>query len=152
MAFQRFLVPVDYSDNSLRALAVAADLATRLGATIDVVHVWDRPTYVSDSVLVGHGEGQRPLGELIRENAEHEMREFLSKIQLPAAVLGKEQLLSGEPAHALLEAAKTGAYDLLVLGTHGRSGLAHLLLGSVAEKLVRHSPVPVLTVPNAARA
>lgn len=147
MAFQRFLVPVDYSDNSLRALSVATELATRLGATIDIVHVWDRPTYVSDSVLVGHGQSQRPLGELIRENAEKDMEGFLSKIQLPAAVIGKHHLLSGDPAHALLDAAKQG-YDLMVLATHGRSGLAHLLLGSVAEKLVRYSTIPVLTVPN----
>jgi universal stress protein A len=149
MAFQRFLVPVDYSDNSLRSLAFAADLALRLDAKLVIVHVWDRPTYVSDAVLVGHGQSQRPLGELIRENAQKDMLDFLSKASVPAGLVEKSELASGDPAHALLDLTKAEKYDLVIIGTHGRSGLAHLLLGSVAEKLIRHSTVPVLTVPNA---
>ncbi|HLV65081.1 MAG TPA: universal stress protein [Polyangiaceae bacterium] len=148
MAFQRILVPVDYSEDSRAALAVAVDLARSLGATLDVVHVWDRPSYVSDTVLVGHGAEQRPLGELIRENAELEMKEFLDALNLPSGITRSSRLISGAPAAALLEELRTGNYDLVVMGTKGRTGFAHLLLGSVAEKLVRHSPVPVLTVPR----
>jgi nucleotide-binding universal stress UspA family protein len=150
MAFQRILVPVDYSDHCLAALRYAVALAQSFGGKLDVVHVWDRPTYVSDAVLVGHGPDQRPLGDMIRENAEREMKEFLAKLNVPAAVLGAERLISGDPATALLKEIETGNYDLVVVGTHGREGFAHLLLGSVAEKLVRHSSVPVLIVPRGA--
>lgn len=148
MAFHHILVPVDYSENSRDALQLAAALAERFQAALDIVHVWDRPTYVSDAVLITQGSGQRPLGELIRENAERDMREFLATVTLPEGVSCQERLLSGNPATALLDAQKSGGHDLIVMGTHGRTGLSHLLLGSVAEKLIRHAPVPVLTVPQ----
>jgi nucleotide-binding universal stress UspA family protein len=61
------------------------------------------------------------------------------------------RLCSGDPAGTVLAELKTGAFDLIVLGTHGRTGLMHMLLGSVAEKLVRLSPVPVLAVPPVGR-
>lgn len=147
MAFTRILVPVDYSDHSLKALGFAAEIASQSGATLDIVHVWDRPTYVSDGVLVGHGKDQRPLGDLIRENAEKEMQEFLGKLALPAGLSVRQRLISGDPAGALLKEMEDEKYDLVVVGRHGRTGLAHFLLGSVAEKLVRHAPVAVLTVP-----
>lgn len=149
MNIRKILAPVDYSESASGALAFAVVIAERFGAKIDVVHVWDKPTYVSDTVFVSHGDTKRPIGELIRENAERDMREFMAKAALPAERIGHERLLSGDPASALLAEIANEKYDLVVLGTHGRTGLAHLLLGSVAEKLVRHSPVPVLTVPNA---
>ncbi|HET9954403.1 MAG TPA: universal stress protein [Polyangiaceae bacterium] len=148
MGIQRILVPVDYSDSSLAALSFARDLADGFGAKLDIVHVWDRPTYVSDAVLIGHGDSQRPIGELIRENAEKDMLEFLAKANLPSALANQHRLVSGDPASALLKEIEREKYDLVVVGTHGRTGFAHMLLGSVAEKLVRHSPVPILTVPK----
>lgn len=148
MAFQRILVPVDYSDHCLSALGYAAELAQRFGGKLDIVHVWDRPTYISDAVLVGHGQSQRPLGEMIRENAERDMQGFLAKLNVPDSVLGEKRLVSGDPASALLKEIEREKYDLVVMGTHGRSGFAHLLLGSVTEKIIRHSPSPVLTVPR----
>jgi nucleotide-binding universal stress UspA family protein len=147
MLFRQILVPVDYSEPSLAALQLARGFAEHFGAMLDIVHVWDRPTYISDSVLVGHGQSQRPLGELIKENAERDMREFLAKAALPAGISRRERLIHGDPASALLKEIEQGSSELVVVGTHGRTGLSHLLLGSVAEKLVRHSPVPVLTVP-----
>lgn len=150
MPFKRILIPVDYSQHSRAALDYAARLAARSGAELTIVHVWDRPSYVTDAVLVGHGTSQRPLGELIRENAEHDMKEFLQSAPLPVDIQRRELLLSGDPASALLKHLETEPYDLVVLGTHGRAGFAHLLLGSVAEKLVRHSPIPVLTIPKRA--
>ena len=80
------------------------------------------------------------------------MNEFLAQVNLPSGVPVSSRLLAGEPASALLAEMKKGEHDLVVLSTHGRTGLAHLLLGSIAEKLVRLSPIPVLTVPNPARA
>jgi universal stress protein A len=148
MDIQRILVPVDYSDHSKHALEYAAGLASRFGAKIDVVHVWDRPSYVPDTLIVPKGETMpRSLTDLIREGAEREMDEFLASATLPKDVAVAHHLESGEPASTLIKRFGEHPCDLLVVGTHGRSGVRHLLLGSVAEKLVRLSPVPVLTVP-----
>jgi nucleotide-binding universal stress UspA family protein len=148
MGIRRILVPIDYSDNSKAALAYGAELATSFGASLDIVHVWDRPTYVTDAVMVQRpGEAHKPIGELIRENAQRDMDEFMAGITLPSGIPVQTRLLSGDPAGTLLEELKKAEHDLVVLSTHGRTGLSHLLLGSIAEKLVRLSPVPVLTVP-----
>ncbi len=148
MGIRHILVPIDYSENSKVALAYAAELAISFGASLDIVHVWDRPTYVTDAVMVQRpGEGHKPIGELIRENAQKDMDEFMADITLPSGVPSQTRLLSGEPAATLVSELKKAEHDLVVLSTHGRTGFAHLLLGSIAEKLVRLSPVPVLTVP-----
>jgi universal stress protein A len=151
MSIQRILVPIDYSKNSERGLNYAAELALRFAAELDVVHVWDRPTYISDAILARRPGGtHQPLGELIRENAEKDMNDYLVALRLDdgrAALELPHRLLAGEPASALLAELKAGGHELMVIGTHGRTGFAHFVLGSVAEKLVRLSPVPVLTVP-----
>lgn len=150
---KRILVPVDYSAGSARALDYAAALSRSLGAELEVVHVWDRPSMVSDQVFVQVAEGRRQsLGELVRENTEREMQTFLqahSARSTPGvAALPPHRLLSGEPASTLLEELEQGKHGLVVMGTRGRTGLKHVLLGSVAEKLVRFAPVPVLVVPS----
>ncbi len=148
MGIRRIMIPIDYSENSKVALAYGAELALGFGASLDIVHVWDRPTYLTDAVMVQRpGEAHKPIGELIRENAQHDMTEFLSQLNLPVGLSSNSRLISGEPASALIAELKKGEHDLVVLSTHGRTGLAHLLLGSIAERLVRLSPVPVLTVP-----
>jgi len=153
MGIRRIMIPIDYSVNSKAALAYGAELALGFGASLDIVHVWDRPTYLTDAVMVQRpGEAHKPIGELIRENAQHDMNEFLSQLSLPAGLSTSSRLIAGEPASALLTELKKGEHDLVVLSTHGRTGFAHLLLGSIAEKLVRSSPVPVLTVPAPGRA
>ncbi len=150
--FRRILVPVDYSEHSRASVRVAVDLAQKLGASVDIAHVWDRPTYVSDAVMVRRpGEEHRSLADLIRENAEKDMSDFLAGLELPEGVPVTQCMWSGEPAQRLVEEAKTGGYDLIVVGTHGRAGVLHLLLGSTAERLIRLSPVPVLVVPPKAR-
>jgi len=152
MGIRRILIPIDYSENSKAALAYGAELAQSFGASLDIVHVWDRPTYVTDAVMVQRpGEAHKPIGELIRENAQHDMDEFISSITLPSGVPVQTRLLSGDPASTLIAELKKSQHDLVVLSTHGRTGIAHLLLGSIAEKLVRLSPIPVLTVPLAGR-
>ncbi len=148
MNIRSILVPVDYSDCSAKALALAAELAPTLGAAIDVVHVWERPAYVSDDTKVGHGDSARSLVDMICENAQSEMDTFTANVKLPPATKLTKRLLAGNPASTLLKELGEGKHDLVVIGTHGRTGLSHLLLGSVAEKLVRLSPAPVLTVPH----
>src|SRR4051812_7759058 len=147
MAFQSILVPVDYSEPSRRALELALSLADN--AEVTVIHVWDRPAYVGEE-MVAHPDGsRRSLSELIRANAERDMTEFLSLVNVPAGKTFKHHLLSGDPVSAIIAEASKPGYDVLVVGTHGRTGMTKLLLGSVTEKLIRLSPIPVLTVPPA---
>jgi nucleotide-binding universal stress UspA family protein len=148
-AVKRILAPVDYSPGSRQALEWAEGLARAFGAEVDVVHVWDRPHYVPGDTIVHGPEGsRRSLGELIRENAESEMKEFLaSSPAAPGGETRRFRLLSGEPASTLIAELEKGKHDLVVAGTHGRTGFKHFLLGSIAEKLIRYSPVPVVTVP-----
>jgi nucleotide-binding universal stress UspA family protein len=150
-AVRRILVPVDYSAGSAHALAYATGLSSALGAELEVVHIWDRPSFVSDQLSVQLPDGRKQsVGELVRENVEREIVSFLeAQRTLPTAALPPHRLLSGEPASSLLSELERGHHDLVVMGTRGHTGLKHLLLGSVAEKLVRLSPVPVITVPLA---
>jgi universal stress protein A len=152
MVIKRILVPVDYSTHSANALSYAGILAERFNSKIEVIHVWDRPPYVSDAVIVTRTEvhAGRSVPELIRENAEREMQEFLDSCELPPSVHLTHHLVDGQPTRKILECAKQG-YQLLVMGTHGRSGFRHLVLGSVAERIVQLSPVPVVTIPSRAR-
>jgi nucleotide-binding universal stress UspA family protein len=145
------LVPVDYSECSRVALRYAEDVAVRLGASLDVVHVWDRPSYVSEVLLTTtQPTSGKSLLTMIAENAQHDLEEFLLSARMPDGPIQSGRLLSGDPASALLEELRRGAHDLVIVGTHGRTGLSRALLGSVTEKLVRLSPVPVLSVPDEA--
>lgn len=146
MKIQSILVPIDYSACSAAALGFAAEFAQKLGAKIDVLHVWEGPAYVTEDVkVVRHGD-ESSLIELIRNEAQAELLQFVAKQGLAATV--SMRLLSGNPAATVLSELHQRKHDLLIVGTHGRTGLVHVLLGSVAEKLVRLSPVPVITVPH----
>lgn len=147
MTIRQILVPVDYSSCSRAALHFALDLAQKYQAAIDIVHVWDRPSYVSDVMMTStEMVSGKSLIRLIQENAQRDLDDFLKGTELPEGTAARGRLLSGDPASALLKELSQGHHDLVVVGTHGRTGLSHLLLGSVAEKLTRLSPVPVLTV------
>ncbi|HXK17649.1 MAG TPA: universal stress protein [Polyangiaceae bacterium] len=146
MAFRSILVPVDYSEPSRRALELALSLDD--SALVTVVHAWDRPAYVGEE-LVAHPDGsRRSLSELIRENAEREMTDFLARANTGGKSF-KHHLITGDPVSAIIAEAGKPGYDVLVVGTNGRTGMTKLLLGSVTEKLIRLSPIPVLTVPPA---
>ncbi len=141
----RILVPVDFSECSRAALERAAVLAERLGASIDVLHVWETPHYVGPEFLIREpDETGHPLREAALNQAEMEMDEFLS--QFPQAQRFIVRFESGKPYETIIQMATDGHYDTIVMGTHGRSGLPHLLIGSVAEKVVRTAPCPVMTI------
>jgi nucleotide-binding universal stress UspA family protein len=147
MSFRQILIPVDYSEPSRRALQLALTLGD--DAKLVVVHAWDRPAYVSDEMVAYKDGSRRSLSELIRENAEKEMADFLAGVPEAAAKKLEHRLLNGDPVAVILAEAEKPGYDVLVIGTHGRTGMTKLLLGSVTEKLIRLSPIPVLTVPPA---
>jgi nucleotide-binding universal stress UspA family protein len=141
---QRILVPTDFSDCSTTALRYGVALAERFGSEVHLVHV------VQDLVALAPEPGLSfpPPGEYLQElqsSAERSLAR-LPGDGLPFAGPVTRRVLQGPPFVELIRYAREYEIDLIVMGTHGRSGLAHVLLGSVAERIVRKAPCPVLTV------
>lgn len=146
MAFQRILAPVDFSATSVAALQYAAELARGFNGTVHVLHAWQAPVYLRPDLTVWSGEVSATLGDQIRHAAEDAMRDLFEKLGLAGNKAFTNEVVEGAAFEKILEVAESGKFDLLVLGTHGRTGLTHALLGSVAEKVVRYAKCPVLTV------
>ena len=145
----RIMVPTDFSPASDGALEYARDLARHFGASIDLVHVFDDP--FTSGAFVGDGTVMLPVD--LRETLENSAREQLTaRHESHAGSLSGSSmvLLLGPPAKCIVERAKEDKADLIVMGTHGRSGLGHLLIGSVAERVVRTAGCPVLTTRQSA--
>ncbi len=143
--FRKILVATDFSEPSDAARRMAVELARRLGAELEIVHVEEPlPAYA-------FAEGPLPdlprLQEEVRSWAEREL-EQQAKEARDAGVPVTTAILVGTPANAIVETARTDGADLIVVGSHGRTGLERVLLGSVAERIVRNAPCPVLTVRN----
>lgn len=144
----KILVPVDYSDHSHAVVEQALKLARGLSGRVRILHVWETKPKVAAGVKVVTPEGRSAaVADLIREDAEGRMEAFVKTLTLPAEVQLKTLVLSGSSADAILKEAERGKYDLIVMGTKGRTGLDRLVLGSVAEKVLRTSKIPVLAVP-----
>jgi len=142
---KRILVPTDFSETADKALAYAKDLATRIGASLHLVHVFKDPYAVSACAP----EVYTPVPAEVRERAMEEVRERLLE-RLDAdeeqQFRGSRGVVRGLIAPQIVDYAENQDIDLIVIGTHGRRGVAHLLLGSVAEHVVRTAACPVLTV------
>jgi nucleotide-binding universal stress UspA family protein len=143
MTFRKILCPVDFSPGSQLAMRVAIRLASDAEAELVLAHAWYVPPvafaedYVFSPVLI----------QTMRDGAEA----ALDAAAREAAALGARhltpKLLTGTPRHEIVQVLERDpAFDLVVMGTHGRTGLARFLLGSVAESVVRHAPCSVLTV------
>jgi universal stress protein A len=142
MGFTKIVCPVDFSAGSREALRIAAELARDWSAPLVVAHVWEPPKWSSGEVMIAPEVIQSLVDA---EEAELESWKSTAK-QLGAREVGT-RFLSGVAWDAILSLLKDDpAIDLVVMGTHGRTGLKHVLLGSVAEKVVRHAPCPVLVV------
>lgn len=144
--FERILVPTDFSDTAAKALDVAVDLAKKYGATITLLHVYEVPVYPYLGSMVDFD-----FVTPIRDAAQKELASAFDTLKL-RGVEARSELLFGVPWSVILETADHRKADLIVMGTHGRKGVMHALLGSVAEKVVRLSPIPVLTVRASATA
>jgi nucleotide-binding universal stress UspA family protein len=142
MTAPHFLVPVDFSTYSDEALAYAIALATKLRARVTVLHVIHQlPMGVSDA------PSPLPYPALYLQELEAEVQQRLDtqRQQIQKAGLEGESLMThGVPFQAIVDMARDQHVDLIVMGTHGRTGVHHLLMGSVAEKVVRLAPCPVL--------
>ncbi len=146
-AIRHILVPVDFSEPSREALEYAAGLAKQFGATLDVLHVWEAPSFVvPGSGMVSGTSSEISMHELIRKDAEQALDAFVREAGKRRIEVRSARAERGHPANAIVEAASDGSYDLIVIGTHGRTGLARALVGSVAERVVRLARCPVLSV------
>lgn len=143
LEWKKILCPVDFSDASRSALQVASELARRFGGEVMVFHAYPLPGYTlpEGTVLPATGMLQE-LAEQTDALLERWKAEALAD-GAPSVTTGKSV---GEPAAEIVAAAEEGKFDAVVVGTHGRTGLAHVLLGSVAERVVRRASMPVVTV------
>jgi universal stress protein A len=146
MHIRKILVAVDFSDSSETALDLAAKLASSMGGDVDLLHAWDVPVFLGPDAMIGYSATAQPLARHIAQQARQQMDACIQRAKERGISIHGSFVLEGNIAHTICEKAENGEYDLLVLGTRGRTGLSHLLLGSVAETVVRHSTVPVLTV------
>jgi nucleotide-binding universal stress UspA family protein len=144
----KILCPVDFSEPSDAALHAAVELAKRYSASILLVHAINEldpvpsPSYALDS----HVMEQIPhiMGQMT-ENAHRAMRDLIDN-QVESGMSVDQRVIVGEPAKSIVRLAEDEQVDLIVMATHGRSGITGLFFGSVAEKVVRSAACPVLTL------
>jgi nucleotide-binding universal stress UspA family protein len=140
---KNILVPIDFSSHAHEAIRVAADLATRYDASVTIVNVFEPVAYAMPEGYMLFTP--RQLGDLMSE-----YEKLLASAKRDAEAAGARRVetkqLQGVAAHAIVEFAKQHDSDLIVMGTRGRTGLPHVLLGSVAERVLRKAPCPVLGV------
>ncbi len=147
LAVRRILVPVDYSDGSRAALEYAMGLAEMCGAGIDVLHVMEIPPQVGRDVQVRLESGEvRRLSEMMEAQARDEADAFLKRFRDRGTVQVGMRLEEGTPHKRIVEVAAKDGYDLIVMNTHGLSGFQRFVIGSVAEKVMRNAPCPILIV------
>jgi nucleotide-binding universal stress UspA family protein len=129
--FRHILVPTDFSETSDAALDYGLELAARFNAQLHLLHVIDAPAVL-------------PAG--LFDDVKAKLARRAARGQRCAVTT---EVITGTSARTIVCYARARSMDLIVMGTHGRSGMAHLLMGSVAEKVVRDAPCPVLTVRHA---
>lgn len=141
--YKEILVAVDFSDTSIRALQVARDIGTRLNAKLHIVHFV--PMRVMDMGMEGGVDFIEEMHQKELEESREKLASFLQE-HTTAEDEVQQYTKSGEPSAEINTMAEETGAELIVIGTHGRTGLKHLLLGSVAESILRIADVPVLCV------
>jgi len=141
--WKKICCPIDFSDASRAAMEVAADLARRTGAELVLLHAYPIPGYTfPDGSVVASPKMMQDLAD----QAERHLEEWRVDAAGLAGGRVTTQKAIGEPAAEIVAFARSAGVDLVVVGTHGRTGLEHALMGSVAERVVRRAHCPVLSV------
>lgn len=142
----KILVPVDFSDCSRAAVQAALELALRYEAELELLHVHEVP-FTASAVLVRTSDGREvTMDAFLGEESRRLLGEMVDSVD-ELVKAPHHQVVQGGVAHvSIVDRAKAIGADLIVMGTHGRSGLSHLLMGSVAEKVLRGAPCPVMVV------
>jgi len=144
IALTNVLVPTDFSETSDSALRYGKALATAFGATLHVVHIIEEP-YGQPWAVEAYGFSLAALQDEWIKDAQARLAASVTEDEKKTLKTATTTVL-GHPVMEILRYAKDNAVDLIVMGTHGRGPLGHVVLGSVAERVVRKAPCPVLTV------
>jgi universal stress protein A len=142
MRIQSILVPVDFSQPSLKALVYAAALAEQFDAKLTLLYV-NEPTGMLD---FAQGFPLMIDNDTLNVTCKARLADLAGKHSIEPAMVEKTLIRQGRPHHEITEAARTLKVDMIVISTHGYTGVTHAVLGSVTERVVRHAPCPVLVV------
>jgi nucleotide-binding universal stress UspA family protein len=148
MSWKTILVPHDFSSSANHAASIATQEAKLHGSKIVLLHVIDLPHQLQpDTVIVPDATGA-PINvkDYALSGAESHLEDLAQRMAKDSGVKPSAFVRFGKPADEIVAFAEDQSVDLIVMGTHGRTGVAHLIVGSVAERVVRTSNVPVLTV------
>lgn len=143
------LVATDFSDSAHEALIAALRIAERIDASIELLHVWEPSGVIPIETLlseVGATGAPRSLGEIARREAQLRLQQLAASVKRPPNVKITSRVEVGRPDELIVALVEQGVCDMVVMGTHGRRGVGRLMMGSVAERVVRNAPCPVLTV------
>jgi nucleotide-binding universal stress UspA family protein len=143
--YQTIVVPYDFSEHARAALTTAIDLARRLDSDLYLLHVVQLPVYAYPGF---HGAAASPQADMagVRDGAMQSLREIAAAVEGAPGKVETYVVEGTTIVEMIRQSAETLGADLIVMGTHGRTGLAHVFLGSVAERTLRSAPCPVLTV------
>jgi nucleotide-binding universal stress UspA family protein len=143
IGLKKILVPIDFSDNSKKALRYAIPFAQQFNASLTLVYIVEPTIYPSD---FGFGQvGFPDVEKELHEKAIGEMSALIDSI-VPKSLKTQTMVGSGIPFVEITTYAKQEEVDMIIVATHGRSGVEHILFGSTAEKIIRKAPCPVLVV------
>jgi nucleotide-binding universal stress UspA family protein len=150
---KKILVPTDFSDCSRAAFERAISMSRELGYSIELIHVFELPVIagMGDVVIAMPDHTTLRARDWMEQEAAKAMASFIADFDTCCVPVGT-RIEPGRAEETILTLAREGDFDLIVMGTHGRTGLRHLFLGSVAENVVRLADCPVLTVKAKPRA
>jgi nucleotide-binding universal stress UspA family protein len=143
LGIRSILVPIDFSIHSKNALKYAVPLAEKFGASLHLVYVVEPTIYPAD---LGFGQVVLPgVEDELREKGGDELESLIER-EIGTRVRATSAVRSGNPHQEILREAEEKGVDMIVVATHGHSGVEHMLFGSTADRIVRKSKVPVLTI------
>jgi len=143
LGIKSILVPIDFSVHSKNALKYAVPMARQFGASLHLVYVVEPTIYPAD---LGFGQVVLPgVEEELRQKGAQELQSLIER-EIGDRVPASSVVRTGNPHHEILSEAEEKGVDLIIVATHGHSGVEHMLFGSTADRIVRHARCPVLTI------
>jgi nucleotide-binding universal stress UspA family protein len=143
VVFKEIITPTDFSEYSLRALDYAIEIADKFSAHLTIIHIIEPMLQAAD--LTWTTIDYEDLNKAHKESAQKQMDKIVNE-RIPKGIEVDASILFGKPFLEIVKTARDQNADLIVMATHGRGAISHLLMGSTAEKVVRKAPCPVLTV------